>query len=47
MTIPTTYEYAKCDGCDCVLNQENGCNSYWYADNIITVCDNCSLDISR
>lgn len=37
--------YAKCDGCNCDMTEENGCHSYWFRDKMITVCDKCSLDI--
>lgn len=35
------YIYAKCDDCGCDMTPESGCNSYWYAENIITVCNAC------
>jgi hypothetical protein len=45
--IKYNYEYAQCDECNCELTEETGCHSYWYHNNIITVCDYCSLEILR
>jgi hypothetical protein len=43
MTMVSNYLFAECDRCNCDLNEENGCHSYWHNNNIITVCDKCSM----
>jgi hypothetical protein len=40
------YLYAKCDGCGGHIGPATGCNSYWYAENIITVCDKCDRELT-
>lgn len=38
-------EFAKCDDCGGDMTPDAGCNSYWYAENIITVCDKCDKEL--
>ena len=40
-----SYLYAKCDDCGGDMTPDAGCNSYWYAENIITVCDKCDKEL--
>lgn len=43
----STDNYALCDNCKKEMTADTGCHSFWWCgkENIITICNDCSLEM--